>query len=351
VPGVVAALAPGTADLSAAPWLEVQAAALERGLRLMNADALASAHIDPREILLVATDWTAEAERLVKQGARPAALVAFDPPVAAWRLYYNLEQISARFPHTFMYDGARERVAPITRFHPLFSPVPCPPPRPTGLPWPSRRFLVAIAGNRVVPSVRDPARWFDRPREVSLWRSLAGLRYRPIARDRFQARLRAFEAFSSRDDFDLYGDGWDRRHPAADADIHAATVRAYRGPAPDSNILALLAKYRFALVYEDARFPGYVTDRIFDCFFARCIPIYSGAPDVAQYVPPSAFIDVRQFVTFPDLEQFLMRLTEDDARRYVDAAHAFLISPAFERWCVDHFARDVADALVQVAAE
>jgi hypothetical protein len=348
---VVAALAPGTADLTATPWLEVQLAALERGLRLMNADALVSAHVDPREILLVATDWTAQAERLLKQGARPAALVAFDPPVTAWRLYYNLEQISARFPHTFMYEGARERVAPITRFHPLFSPVPCPPPRPTGLPWPSRRFLVAIAGNRAVPSVREPARWFDRPREVSLRRSVAGLRYRPIARDRFQARLRAFEAFSSRDDFDLYGEGWDRRHPAVDADIHSATVRAHRGPAPGLDKLALLAKYRFALVYEDARFPGYVSDTIFDCFFARCIPIYSGAPDVAQYVPPSAFIDVRQFVTFPDLEQFLMRLTEDDARRYVDAAHAFLISPAFERWCVDHFARDVVDALVQVAAE
>jgi hypothetical protein len=346
----VAVLAPGIADFSTTPWQQVKAAAQEQGLRLVNAEALAAEQVDPREILLVATDWTAEAERLLKQGARPAALVAFDPPVNAWRLYYDLEQISARFPHTFMYEGARERVAPITRFHPLYSPVPCPPPRPTGLPWPSRRFLIAIASNRAVPSVRDLARWFDRPREVSLRRSIAGLRYRPIARDRFQARLRAFEAFSSRDDFDLFGDGWQRRNPAVDADIHAATLRAHRGPARNSDILGLLAKYRFALVYEDARFPGYVSERIFDCFFARCIPIYSGAPDVAQYVPPSAFIDVRQFVTFPELERFLMRLTEDDARRYVDAAHAFLISPRFERWCADHFARDVVDALTQVGA-
>jgi hypothetical protein len=350
VPGV-AALVPGRVDLSATPWHEVQTAAKERGLRLLNSDTLAREHLDPREILLIATDWTAETERLLKQGARPAALVAFDPPIKAWRLYYDLEQVSARFPHTFMYEGARERVAPITRFHPLHSPVPCPPPRPTGRPWPNRRFLVAIAGNRAVPSVRDLTRWFDRPREVSLWRSLAGLRYRPIARNRFQARLRAFEAFSARDDFDLFGDAWDRRHPAVDIDLHAAAVRAHRGSAADSDILGLLAKYRFALVYEDARFNGYVSNRIFECFFARCIPIYSGAPDVAQYVPPSAFIDVRQFVTFPDLERFLMRLTEDDARRYVDAAHAFLISPAFESWCADRFARDVVDALLQVATE
>jgi hypothetical protein len=350
VPGV-AALAPGGVDLSTTPWYEVQAAARERGLRLLNSDTLAREQLDPRETLLVATDWTGETNRLLKQGARPAALVAFDPPIKAWRLYYDLEQVSARFPHTFMYEGARERVAPITRFHPLYSPVPCPPPRPTGLPWPNRRFLVAIASNRAVPSVRDLSRWFDRPREVSLRRSLAGLRYRPIARDRFRARLRAFEAFSSRDDFDLFGDGWDRHHPAVDYDVHSAALRAYRGQSPDSDILALLAKYRFALVYEDARFNGYVSDRLFDCFFARCIPIYSGAPDIAQYVPPSAFIDVRQFPSFPELERFLMRITEDDARRYIDAAHSFLISSAFESWCADHFARDVVDALLQVAAE
>jgi hypothetical protein len=289
-------------------------------------------------------------ERLLARGAQPAALLGFDSPVGAWRLYYHLEEVSARFPHTFMWEGARERVAPVTRFHPLYVPLPCPAPRPTGLPWSSRRFMVAIADNRAVPRPRDLARWFDRPREVSLRRTVAGFRYRPIARDRYQARVRAFEAFSSHRDFDLFGDGWERRHPAVDEEVHSAAVRAYRGRLPDSDVLALLAKYRFGLVYEDTRFPGYISDKIFDCFFARCIPIYSGAPDVAQYVPPSAFIDVRQFASFPDLERFLMRITEEDARRYVDAAHAFLISPAFESWCVEHLARDLTEALVQVAA-
>jgi hypothetical protein len=208
---------------------------------------------------------------------------------------------------------------------------------------------VALADNQATPGLRDLLRWFDNPREVSVRRTLAGVRYRPIARDRYQARLRAFEAFSTHADFDLFGAGWQRRHPAVDPELHAATIRAYRGRAPDTEVVSLLAKYRFALVYENTRFPGYITDTILHCFFARCIPIYSGAPDVAQYIPPSAFIDVRQFVTFPELERFLMGITEDDARRYVDAAHAFLISPAFESWCVDRFARDLVEALVQVA--
>jgi Glycosyltransferase family 10 (fucosyltransferase) C-term len=343
----VAALAPGTSDLSATPWPQVRAMAGERGFRVVTADRVAEDDIDPRTVLVLANDWTADAQRLVSCGARPAVLLSFDPPVVAWRLYYDLQRITALFPHTFMFEGARERVAPTTWFHPLYFPVPCPPPRPTGLPWSNRRFLVAIYDNRAMPRARELARWFDRPRDLSISRTIAGLRYRPIARDRYQARLRAFEAFSKHADFDLFGEGWHQRHAAVDPQIHDAVVQAHRGSAPD--VLALLAKYRFALVYEDTRFSGYVSDRILDCFFARCIPIYSGAPDVAQYVPPSAFIDVRQFVSFPELERFLMRLTEDDARRYVDAAHAFLISPTFENWCADHLARDVVDALVQVA--
>lgn len=340
-------LAPGETDLSATPWPEVAAAAQDHALIF---GTLHGSESDPSRELLIATNWTRDVERMLARGATPAVLLSFESPVTAWQLYLHLEQISAYFPHTFMFDGARERVAPATRFHPLYFPVPCPPPRPTGLPWSNRRFLVAINDNVAIPRAREVARWFDRPREVSLSRTLAGLRYRPIARDRYQARLRAFEAFSGRDDFDLFGEGWDDPRPGVDPQVHSSVVRSHRGPVPDGDVLALLAKYRFALVYEDTRFPGCISDKIFDCFFARCVPIYSGAPDVAQYVPPSAFIDVRQFATFPELERFLRRMTEDDARRYVDAAHAFLISPEFESWCADHFARDLVDALVQVAS-
>jgi len=333
----------------AAPWLRVHAVARERGIRLITADRVEAEGIDPRHVLLIAYDWTADAKKLLQRGARPAALVSFEPPVIAWWLYYHLERVSARFPHTFLFEGARERVAKTSWFHPLFFPEPCPSPRPTGRPWSQRRFLTMINSNKAIPRVRELGRWLDQPREVSLKRAIAGLRYRPVARERYQARLRAIEAFAELKDFDLYGEGWEQRHPAVEQRLHATAQRAYRGTAADK--LGLLAGYRFALVYENARFPGYISEKLFDCFFARCIPIYSGAPDVAQYVPPSTFIDVRQFPSFPELERFLRGITEEDAKRYVDAAHAFLISPAYESWCADHFARDLVDALAHVAEQ
>jgi alpha(1,3/1,4) fucosyltransferase len=333
----------------AAPWLHVHTVARERGLELVTADRVEADGLDPRQVFLLAYDWTPDAKKLLERGARPAALLSFEPPVIAWWLYYHLQRVSALFPHTFLFEGARERVAKTTWFHPLHFPEACPPPRPTGKPWSQRRFLTMINSNKAIPRVRDLGRWLDRPREVSLKRTIAGLRYRPVARERYQARLRAIEAFAGLDDFDLYGEGWDHRHPAVEQRTHAMAQRVYRGPADDK--LSLLASYKFALVYENARFPGYISEKLFDCFFARCIPIYSGAPDVAQYVPPSTFIDVRQFPSFPELERFLRRITEEDAKRYVDAAHAFLISPAYESWCIDQFARNLVDALVHVAEQ
>jgi hypothetical protein len=315
----------------------------------LTADRVGVEGIDPRKVLVLAYDWTPDAEQLIAQGARPAALVSFEPPVIAWWLYYQLEEISARFPHVFLFDGARDRVALTSRFHPLRFPQPCPHPRPTGQTWSQRRFLVMINSNKARPRGRDIARWLDRPREVSLKRELAGLRYRPVVRDRYRARLQAIEAFSGLDDFDLYGEGWAVRHSAVDPGLHAAAQRVYRGMADEK--LGLLARYRFALVYENSNFPGYITEKLFDCFYARCIPIYSGAPDVAQYVPPGAFVDLRHFASFAELERFLRAVSEEDAKRYIDAAHAFLASPDFELFCADRFARDLVDALVAVSEE
>ena len=131
----------------ATPWLQVQAVARERGLTLLTADRVEAEGIDPRQVLLVAYDWTPDAERLLAQGARPAALVSFEPPVIAWWLYSHLGPVSMRFPHTFLFEGARERVAPTTRFHPLHFPQPCPHPRP------DRAALASFCRRRIICGV------------------------------------------------------------------------------------------------------------------------------------------------------------------------------------------------------
>jgi hypothetical protein len=57
-----------------------------------------------------------------------------------------------------------------------------------------------------------------------------------------------------------------------------------------------LEKYKFSICYENARdTPGYITEKIFDCFFAGCVPIYWGANNITDHIPKECFIDKRDF--------------------------------------------------------
>lgn len=133
------------------------------------------------------------------------------------------------------------------------------------------------------------------------------------------ARLKAIRWFEQHhpEQFHLYGHGWD-----------AARFPSYRGPgAPQRETLA---RYRFALCYErSTREPGYLTAALFDCFEAQCIPVYLGAPNIDEYVPPGCYVDRRSFGSDEELYTFLSSLSEADHRGFLERIAGFLntVSP------------------------
>lgn len=79
-----------------------------------------------------------------------------------------------------------------------------------------------------------------------------------------------------------------------------------------------LTNYKFAICYENASdIKGYITEKIFDCFFAGCIPIYLGAPDILDYIPSNTFIDKRDFCRYEDLYRFLATMDDTTYRNYL----------------------------------
>jgi hypothetical protein len=328
------------------PWRIVREQAAAAGFHLMTADQVFKRGIDPREVLVISYDWPPSTDMLVRNGARLGVLTSLEPPVIAWELYYKLRKLSAHFPHVYLFAGAANRLAPQTwgKFHPLYFPQ-VRTPRPwTDAEWQRRKFLVSINSNKAI--VRSFTRWFDAPREVSVKRELASRLYPPIADDLYLERLRAAAHFARRPDFDMVGQGWQRRHPAVPEKLHKAVLPAYRGRVEEK--LETLAKYRFSLCFENSRFPGYVSEKIFDCFFTRTIPVYLGAPDITRYVPGDAFVDLRTFRNYVDLEAYLDNLTEAGMRRYLDAADAFMRSPAYEPFSAECFAAQLVGMLEAV---
>jgi len=65
------------------------------------------------------------------------------------------------------------------------------------------------------------------------------------------------------------------------------------------NILSLISKYRFRVCFESIYHPlwswDFITERMFDCFKAKTVPIYFGCYNIEEHVPKDFFIDYRDF--------------------------------------------------------
>jgi hypothetical protein len=91
--------------------------------------------------------------------------------------------------------------------------------------------------------------------------------------------------------------------------------------------LKTLSAYKFCICFENTHTtPGYITEKIFDCFAGGCIPIYWGPDNVTEYIPSDCFIDYRNFHSYNDLYLFLRSMTEKEYDEYFRNIRDFLNS-------------------------
>lgn len=127
-------------------------------------------------------------------------------------------------------------------------------------------------------------------------------------------------------DFDLYGIGWNNEQ-----------LHCYKGMVEDK--LYVLSKYKFSFCFENmTNIKGYITEKIFDCFFAGVIPIYWGADNITDYIPSDTFIDFREFRNFDKLIKYISSIDENKYNSYIHAINRFLDSEGFKnKFSVDAY--------------
>jgi len=198
------------------------------------------------------------------------------------------------------------------KFHKFCWPVTCSFPPIEPLPFASKKLLVNVSANKRSAHPQD------------------------LYAER-RATIRYFETVAA-EGFDLYGLGWDQPGPGE------PPYASYRGTV--ANKWDLFPRYRFGLCYENMRAePGWITEKIFDCMRADCVPVYWGASNVEEYVAPEAFVDRRRFQTNADLKEYLDSITETDYERYRSAIRDYLGSERFRRFLSPAFADTVEEAL------
>ena len=190
------------------------------------------------------------------------------------------------------------------------------------IPFIKKRFLVSISGNL------SPFLPFQ----------LLSLSTRELYTERMKA-IGYFDSHSP--DFSLYGRNWNKpqRFNIAQRFTGFKFYKSYKG------ILALnekhntLSRFKFALCFENSEIPGYISEKIFDCFKAKCVPIYLGAPNINQFIPVNCFIDFRKFNNYKLLIKFLRDMDEVKYNIYIKNIMLFLKNKTtISTWSVDSFA-------------
>lgn len=57
-------------------------------------------------------------------------------------------------------------------------------------------------------------------------------------------------------------------------------------------LLNLFQQYKFVFIFENSISEGYITEKIFNCYFSRTIPIYYGSNKINYYFNENTFINV-----------------------------------------------------------
>ncbi|MDN5130741.1 glycosyltransferase family 10 domain-containing protein [Aliarcobacter butzleri] len=160
-------------------------------------------------------------------------------------------------------------------------------------------------------------------------------------------------------DFDFYGMGWDEYTPANKYirygfrklklsklfQLLKPNFPSYKGKVDSKK--EVLEKYKFAICYENAKdISGYITEKIFDCFFAGCIPIYWGADNIIKHIPKECFIDKRKFDSYEEIYKYIKNMSDVEYIKYLDNIENFLNSEKAYKFSSECFAKTLIGTII-----
>lgn len=160
------------------------------------------------------------------------------------------------------------------------------------------------------------------------------------------------------EDFHLYGLGWNKpRHESTPQGRLKRRLQrlatqlwgyrpfpSWKGELPDK--AAVLLRARFSYCYENVYgLTGYVTEKIFDSLVNGCVPVYWGADDIAEHVPPECFIDRRNFKDTAEVHAFLRAMPAATYQGHQEAIRSFLGSQAAWKFSSEGFAQTIVEAI------
>jgi hypothetical protein len=194
-----------------------------------------------------------------------------------------------------------------------------------------------------------------RPKLVTL---ISGNKTCTHSKELYSKRLEIINWFerNTLSDFEYFGIGWDYqfsmwwqkvfRKLKILKYIPKNPSVAYRGKVDDK--YSTLLNYQFSICFENGRdIEGYITEKIFDCFFSGSIPVYLGANNVQNYIPQDTFIDMNKFNSYAELHKHLKEMPLDEIQKYQKNILSFLQSDKVNAFTNEYFAKTIAEEVLR----
>ncbi|WP_417537728.1 glycosyltransferase family 10 domain-containing protein [Marinomonas sp.] len=195
--------------------------------------------------------------------------------------------------------------------------------------------------------------------KVKLCTLIAGNKKSQHPLELYSKRVEAIRWFEKNhpEDFDFYGVGWDAYQFTGPKYVKILNrikplgkILAPKFPSYKGKVKAkkdVLEQYRFVICFENARdIPGYITEKIFDCFFSGCVPIYWGANNIREYIPEDCFIDFTQFKNINEMHQYVISMPEGVYNNYLEKIDIFLNSEDSFSFSADGFVNILMDNIL-----
>lgn len=295
-------------DDSLVPYARVRQAYKEAGKDLRTADHLMRAPggeaVSNYYSLGILDNYKALSHRT---DVRLRAFVVFEPPVVDPDLYKALPELTAAFERVYVhnihgegYSLAGVDVSKLRKLH-----------------WPQPRADVI-------------EQYWCRSDRLSRIVVINGNHLpRRVPNELYSKRIEAMAELAQLNIVDLYGRGWARWWSRASMWWpywkHRKTLMSIYKGACESKY-DVLSQYKFSLCFENMAMEGYITEKIFDCFYAGTIPLYLGAKDIMVLIPPSAYVDCRKFKSWSEMCDAVMKITPDVIMEMRSAGREFIRS-------------------------
>lgn len=144
---------------------------------------------------------------------------------------------------------------------------------------------------------------------------------RPHKKSIYHKRLEAAKFFSNKtNEFDLYGNKWPNK-----------LGNCLKGGLLREEKIQTISQYKFIVSFDSFyKQNGYISEKIFDAFISKTIPIYLGANNIKQYIPENCFIDFNNFSSYEKLYEYLCNMTEKEFESRIKSIEEFLVSEKFK---------------------